>query len=105
MSELVDAFDAAAEAYGSMAQVSSDAYFEAELEYMRAKDALVRHIRNLEAFHRQVTKAAGDLTDLPDGHAFEIHWCLGEDGEPEPGAAFITAGMIRRAAATREGVS
>lgn len=75
---------------------------ESELSYMKAKADLLAHIRSLETFHRQVTKAAGDLTGLSDGHAFEIHWCLGEDGEPEPGTAFITAGMIRRAAAGKE---
>lgn len=55
-------------------------------------------IGELEGFARAVANAAdGDdaLEVLPDSHAFVISWTM--DDEPEPGEAFITAGMIRRA--------
>lgn len=63
----------------------------------------VAHIKALAAerdrlrdFHKAVAKAAGNLEGLPDGHAFNIVWAL--EGEPDKGHAFITVGMIRRAA-------
>lgn len=111
MSELVDAFDASARIFGFYLpdRHPEDEAAEAELNYMATKADLVRHIRDLEIqnrrlldFHRQVSKAAGELDGLPEGHALQVVPCFGEDGEPEPGTGFITVGMIRRAAAIME---
>lgn len=62
-------------------------------------------LTRLRLFYRQVVAAAGDHLDvLPDGHAFDIVWRGDNDGiDPEGPTneepdAFITAGMIRRAA-------
>lgn len=64
---------------------------------MQAADRLEQLLK----FYRAVAKAAGDLTGLPGGHAFNIVWAF--DGEPDKDRAFITADMIRRAAFAADG--
>lgn len=73
-------------------------------ELLSANSALVercrtaeRQVKELDRLRRAVARATGTIDGLPHSFAFSIKWC--PDGDPDVGDAYITAGMIRRAAA------